>query len=199
MKIDFNVSLEDEMLILIEHGICVGKLAYAVAKELGLTEEECYELSIAGVVHDIGKLQLNRQIYNKKKELTKDERKYLRMHSSLSYNVLKEQDFSRFILDSILYHHENYDGTGYPNKLKGKEIPIGARILRVCDVYSALTMDRSYRKGFDKETAIRMMIDENKHFDLKVFIAFQNIVNAKEDKQISYTGYNLLSLIQAHA
>ena len=87
------------------------------------------------------------------------------------------------MLESILYHHENYDGTGYPSNLSGKEIPLGARILRVCDVYAALSSDRPYRKAFDITTVIDLMIDEIKNFDMEVFLAFQRVIHEVADRQ----------------
>ena len=97
------------------------------------------------------------------------------------YEELKDQGYSDFVLESILYHHENYDGSGYPSNLAGKEIPIGARILRVCDVFCALSQERSYRKAFDKHTVMELMIDEIKNFDLEVFLAFQRVVHTREN------------------
>ncbi len=102
------------------------------------------------------------------------------MHSSLGYEELKEQGYSDIVLQSILYHHENYDGSGYPSNLSGDSIPLGARILRVCDVYAALSSDRPYRKAFDVSTVIELMIDEIKNFDMEVFLAFQRVVHNNE-------------------
>ncbi|MDO4519497.1 MAG: HD domain-containing phosphohydrolase [Eubacteriales bacterium] len=173
--LDYNLESE------INHGIMVSNLAYKVSKELGLSEDQCYEMALAGMLHDIGKLRLNE--YNNKSRdndsLVIEELKYVRMHSKLGYEVLKEQNnYSDFVLESILYHHENFDGTGYPDNLFGKEIPLGARILRVCDVYAALRSDRPYRKAFDQDAALELMIDEVKNFDMEIFLAFQNVVNA---------------------
>ena len=96
------------------------------------------------------------------------------------YEELKEQGYSDIVLQSILYHHENYDGSGYPSNLSGDSIPLGARILRVCDVYAALSSDRPYRKAFDVSTVIELMIDEIKNFDMEVFLAFQRVVHNNE-------------------
>jgi HD-GYP domain-containing protein (c-di-GMP phosphodiesterase class II) len=101
------------------------------------------------------------------------------MHSSLGYEELKGQGYSDFVLESILYHHENYDGSGYPSNKSGEDIPIGARILRVCDVYAALSSDRPYRKAFDQDMVMELMIDEVKNFDMEVFLAFQKVVHNK--------------------
>jgi HD-GYP domain-containing protein (c-di-GMP phosphodiesterase class II) len=131
------------------------------------------------MLHDIGKLKLTGYINGHERDaLVIEELKYVRMHSTLGYEELKEQGgYSDFILQSILYHHENFDGSGYPTNKRGEEIPIGARILRVCDVYAALRSDRPYRKSFDMSTALELMIDEVKNFDMQVFLAFQRVVH----------------------
>ncbi len=163
----------------LRHGIAVSNLAYEVADRLGMPEDQRYELAVAGMVHDIGKLRLKGYIYGKLQDPMKvEELKYVRMHSQLGYEVLREQGcYSDFILESVLYHHENYDGSGYPGNLSGNAIPLGARILRVCDVYCALNSDRPYRKAFDSQTVMRMMIEEIKRFDLEIFLAFQRAVH----------------------
>ena len=170
--------LEFDLLAELNHGKDVSNLAYAVAKEMGLSEEICYELAIAGMLHDIGKLKLTGYIDGREDDsLVIEEIKFVRMHSKLGYEELKGQGYSDFVLESILYHHENYDGSGYPSNLEGKKIPVGARIIRVCDVFSALSSDRPYRKAFDMETVMELMIDEVKNFDMEVFLAFQKVVH----------------------
>lgn len=162
----------------IEHGIYVSNLAKCIGREMGLPDKMIYELAIAGVLHDIGKLRLSSYMYGKDEDrFVVEQLRYVRMHSKLSADILREQDYSEFIIESILYHHENYDGSGYPDNLEGEGIPLGARILRVCDVFIALTSDRPYRKAFDKDTAVTLMIDEVKNFDMKVFLAFLKVVH----------------------
>ena len=176
--LDLDLSSE------LNHGIIVSNLAYDVAKELGQNEEFCYQMAIAGILHDIGKLKLTGYIDGQEKDpLLIEELKYVRMHSALGYEELKNQGYSDIVLESILYHHENYDGTGYPSNLSGKEIPLGARILRVCDVYAALSSDSPYRKAFDITTVIDLMIDEIKNFDMEVFLAFQRVIHEVADRQ----------------
>ena len=170
--LDFDLSEE------LNHGIAVSNLAYAVAAELGQDEEFCYQMAIAGMLHDIGKLKRTGYINGQENDpLLIEELKYVRMHSSLGYEELKDQGYSELVLQSVLYHHENYDGSGYPSNLRGDSIPLGARILRVCDVYAALSSDRPYRKAFDVSTVIELMIDEIKNFDMEVFLAFQRVVH----------------------
>ena len=170
--LEFDLSAE------LHHGVVVSNLAYAVAEELGLPHDQCYQLAIAGMLHDIGKLKLTGYINGQENDpLLIEELKYVRMHSTLGYEELKDQDYSETVLQSILYHHENYDGSGYPSNLSGDSIPLGARILRVCDVYAALISDRPYRKAFDVSSVIELMIDEIKNFDMEVFLAFQRVVH----------------------
>ena len=173
--LEFDLSTE------LKHGIAVSNLAYAVAKEVGLPKDQCYQLAVAGVLHDIGKLKLRSYINGQENNpLVIEELKYVRMHSALGYEELKDQGYSDIVLQSILYHHENYDGSGYPSNLSENSIPLGARILRVCDVYAALSSDRPYRKAFDVSTVIELMIDEIKNFDMEVFLAFQRVVHNNE-------------------
>ena len=173
--LEFDLSAE------LNHGVVVSNLAYAVAAEMGRAEAFCYQMAIAGMLHDIGKLKLTGYINGQERDpLLIEELKYVRMHSSLGYEELKEQGYSDIVLQSILYHHENYDGSGYPSNLSGDSIPLGARILRVCDVYAALSSDRPYRKAFDVSTVIELMIDEIKNFDMEVFLAFQRVVHNNE-------------------
>lgn len=165
----------------IAHGIYVSNLAYGVAKELTLKQTECYNLATAGLLHDVGKLRLYAE-FNEQEEnkLTIEQLRHVRQHPQLGYKIAAQHQYCGFICNSILYHHENYDGSGYPYNLQGQEIPVGARIIRLCDTFAALTADRPYRKAFDKKTAIELMIEEAKDFDLKVFLAFQRMIHRKE-------------------
>ena len=139
----------------IKHGIQVSNLAYAVGMELGLPKGKCYDLAVAGLLHDIGKLRLTRYVSGEKNPL---------------------------VLEAIYYHHENYDGSGYPENLEGENIPLSSRILRVCDTYAALTEKRPYRDAFGCSQAVGMMIDEVKNFDMQVFLAFQRVVHNEEER-----------------
>jgi len=99
------------------------------------------------------------------------------MHSLLSYNIVKSRGYNERVCETILYHHENMDGSGYPENLTGEDIPEGSRIIRVCDVFAALTTDRPYRKSFTKDEALSLMIDEINSFDMRVFLAFEHVVH----------------------
>ena len=161
----------------INHGIQVSNLAYKTGRQMSLAEDVCYELAVAGMLHDVGKLRLSRYVSGDKNPLVIEEIKYVRRHTQLGYEALKNKGYSSFVLEAVYYHHENFDGSGYPENLRGEEIPLGSRILRVCDTYAALTEKRPYRDAFDSQTAVRMMIDEVKNFDMQIFLAFQRVVH----------------------
>ena len=171
--------LDYTLLEQLDHGLLVSHLASHLGRRLGCTDEEVQSLALAGILHDIGKIRLSRYVENGT-SMTVEEIKYVRMHSMFGSAILKRQGFSERIQEMVLYHHENYDGSGYPKNLQGEEIPLGARILRVCDVFAALLSDRPYRKGFDQQTAVSLMIEEVKNFDMRVFLAFQRMIHEEE-------------------
>jgi putative nucleotidyltransferase with HDIG domain len=162
----------------IKHGVLVANLTFALAKEYGMSDDEAYELKLAAMMHDIGKLKLSEYLYGRTNEsLPEEEKKYMSMHPKISYDVLKKYDYSDNIMNIVLSHHECYDGSGYPDGLAGEDIPVGARILKVTDEFAALISDRPYRKAFDIDTAVSIMIDEVKNVDMKVFILFQRLIH----------------------
>ncbi|MGN0356014.1 MAG: HD-GYP domain-containing protein [Muricoprocola sp.] len=177
-KKDYHL-IEDNLIKEVSHGINVSNLAYKVAKQLALPEDVCYNLAVAGMVHDVGKQEMIRNMNRKeeKETLRVEEMKYIRTHPALGYMILKDQGYPEELAKWVLYHHENYDGTGYPANKAGEDIPLGARILRVCDVYCALTTERTYRKAYSSDEALKLMIEEVKYFDIKVFLALMQVVN----------------------
>ncbi|SHO50707.1 HD-GYP domain-containing protein [Anaerocolumna xylanovorans] len=173
---ELSSILTDDMEEAIDHGILVSRLAYLLAEETGCDESFCYAMADAGLVHDIGKLRLGKYLYaSNRNTLIVEEMKYIRMHPDIGYDILKKYGYNEEILKAVLYHHENYDGSGYPNNLKGNQIPLGGRILRICDVYAALISDRRYRCSYHKEAAMQLMIEEVKNFDMKLFLNFLSI------------------------
>ncbi|WFR56174.1 HD domain-containing phosphohydrolase [Anaerocolumna sp. AGMB13025] len=182
---DKEAVLAGDLEEAIDHGILVSKLALLLSKELELDENFCYTMAKAGLVHDIGKLKLGQFLYKRSNNtLTVEEMKYIRMHPAIGYEILQSFDYEEVLLLSVYHHHENYDGTGYPGNLKEEDIPLGARILRICDVYAALISDRRYRVAFDKEMAIKLMIEEVKNFDMKIFLAFLRVVHSDQFNEV---------------
>lgn len=178
---DLETPIQDSLEGAVLHGIVVSNLAYFVAKEMELPEEQCYNLAIAGILHDIGKLKLRSYVYEEKEaKLNIDEMRYVRLHPTLGYAILKKYGYDEDVLVAVLYHHENADGSGYPNNLKNEDTPLSARILRVCDAFGSLISNRMYRSAFDIETALTIMIEEVKNFDMKVFLAFQKVTQSED-------------------
>ncbi len=185
---DVSLELNDELDFYrqdfedaIRHGMCVSRLSSAIARELGLLDEEIRTIAVAGMLHDIGKLKISPYVYGRTRKTMKiEDMLYVRLHAKLGSDIVREKGYGDDIGDIILYHHENYDGSGYPYCLSGEEIPLGSRIIRVSDVFIALISDRTYRKAFDAHTALSMVIDEVRHFDMQVFLAFQRIINTTD-------------------
>jgi len=120
----------------------VQKYSRAIAEAMHLTEEEIKAIAVVALLHDIGKLAVPEYILSKKGPLTPDEMRKMRMHPQLGADIISNIKFSYPVADSILAHHERFDGLGYPNGLSGKNIPLGARVLAVADVFDAYTSDR---------------------------------------------------------
>lgn len=179
-------EIENDLEDAIDHGAIVSRLAEMLAKEMGCNNEFCDEVNKAGKVHDIGKLKIGKYLYGRKQNSLKiEEMNYIRMHPTLGYYELKKfGGFSDFVLEAVYHHHENYDGSGYPDNLRKNDIPFAARILRVCDVYAALISERPYRAAFDSDTALELMIDEVKNFDMKIFLAFLNVVHSDKIEEV---------------
>lgn len=176
--LDGNI-LWDDLQSALDHGIIVSRLARMVAEELGEPEEFCYDMAQAGMLHDVGKMRLGQYLYGRKKDaLGIEEMRYVRMHPEFGRQILKNEGYNDMILEAVYHHHENYDGTGYPDNLKGGSIPYGARILRICDVFAALVSERPYRSAFPVDTAVELLIEEAKNFDMQIFLALQRVMHS---------------------
>jgi putative nucleotidyltransferase with HDIG domain len=172
--------LSESMTEQVKHGEQVSVLAYEVGRELGLDDRACRDLIIAGFFHDIGKTSLNAGKINDTTMLV-DEMNPIREHPRKGSEILRRHGYAEEICSAVLYHHENCDASGYPENLDRSRIPLGACILRVCDVFCALIQDRPYRKAFAPETALAMMIEEVEKYDIKVFLAFQRVLHRNPD------------------
>jgi putative nucleotidyltransferase with HDIG domain len=137
------------------HSETVTRYAVALAKRLKLSPEEIESIEVAAVLHDVGKIGVQKTILHKPGKLNGEEWEEIKRHPEFSYKILKEVNFPWNVKPIIYAHHERYDGKGYPAGLKGRKIPLGARILAVADTFAAMTSDRAYRKGLSKEVAIK--------------------------------------------
>ena len=136
------------------HQARVADLATAIAKQIGLPEEQVHGIHLAGTVHDLGKINVPAEILSKPGKITDIERSLIKIHPQAGYDILKGIDFPWPIAQMVLQHHERFDGSGYPQGLKGDQIIIEARILCVADVVEAMSSHRPYRPGLGIETAI---------------------------------------------
>ncbi|MCM8766165.1 MAG: HD-GYP domain-containing protein, partial [Candidatus Omnitrophica bacterium] len=132
---------------------------YAVetARALGLSQEEIEKISDAAMLHDLGKIGISEKVLLKKSKLNSRELAEIRRHPLIGADILRSIHFMKGILPFIIYHHERYDGEGYPFGIKGEDIPLGARIVAIADVYQALISDRPYRKAYTKKEAMQII------------------------------------------
>lgn len=152
-------------------------IAEKVARQLRLSEHTKDNIKHAAILHDLGKVGVGQEILLKKGELTPQEMKVMKEHPVIAAEILKYIKALKGALPAIKYHHEWYNGKGYPSGLKGDEIPIEARVVAIADVYQALTSDRPYRKAFDKKTALKIITEESgTHFDPNVVKSFLKVV-----------------------
>jgi len=143
--------------------------ALEVAKELGLSEAELKALQAASILHDIGKLAVPEYIISKPGRLTQAEFDKMKIHPVVGAQILAQVQFPYPVAPIVRSHHERWDGTGYPDGLRGEEIPIGARILSAVDCFDALASDRQYRRALPLEEAMRVVAsDSGKQFDPKI-------------------------------
>ncbi len=144
-----------------------------LADRLGVGEKEKRDIAFGALLHDVGKIAVSDQILLKPEELSETEWHAMHNHPAAGYRIMRRIGFLREAAEIVHSHHEHYDGTGYPRGLKGNEIPLGARIFMVADVYDALTTSRPYRTpmSYDESTAL-IREKSGSHFDPAVAEAF---------------------------
>lgn len=151
------------------HSAQVARYALAIAEEMGLPKEKIEEIHIAGILHDVGKIGITEQVLCKPGKLTDEEYAIMKEHPFHGERILEPIGFSEEIIKSIRHHHEWYDGRGYPDGLKRKEIPLGARILCVADTIEAMTSERYYRDILSLAKVIKELRDgSGSQFDPEV-------------------------------
>ncbi|MCG2704361.1 MAG: diguanylate cyclase [Candidatus Omnitrophica bacterium] len=167
------VTLEERDSYTREHSLNVLRYSAMVAKVMGLAENEIALIGNAAILHDLGKIVISDQILCKKDKLTEDEYALIKKHPLIAVRILKKSNYMKRELQIILYHHERYDGKGYPVGLKGKKIPLGARIIAVCDSYDAMRSARPYREALPINRVISELVDNaGSQFDPEVVDAF---------------------------
>jgi len=130
-----------------EHSWRVAELVTMIAQDMGLNDKLIEKFHQAAHLHDIGKIGVSDNILNKSGRLTEAEMRKMQKHPIIGYDILQKALRFKSISNIVLHHHERYDGFGYPKGLKGKDIPLGSRIIAVADAFDAITSDRSYRQA----------------------------------------------------
>ena len=149
-----------------EHSIRVALYSEEIARRMGKSEEEVKLIKYIALVHDCGKIGVPDAVLNKNGALNGGEKEIINSHTVLGGNVLHHFTAIEGIRDGALYHHERYDGTGYPQGLAGEKIPLCARIICIADAYDAMSSDRCYRRHLQKEVILEELIDNSgKQFD----------------------------------
>jgi HD-GYP domain-containing protein (c-di-GMP phosphodiesterase class II) len=150
----------------------LGESAVQFARHIGSSAEEAELLFIGARIHDIGKLSISEHILNKPTRLTAAEFAFVKQHAEIGTQLLAPLGLDSRIADIVYYHHENYDGSGYPRGLAGEGIPLFARMVRIWDSFDALVTDRPYHQGVSGDAALRTMQCESHCYDPNLLNAF---------------------------
>ena len=163
------------------HSDHVSELSAELAQRINMSVAELKVLQYAAALHDVGKLAINESVVNKPSLLTRAEFLMIQQHTVLGYNLIKPLNFDSMISAVILSHHENFDGSGYPEGLKGEMIPLTARLTRITDFYDALTSHRAYRARavYEPKEALDILQDNRHCFDPFLFDAFVDMMAQK--------------------
>jgi HD-GYP domain-containing protein (c-di-GMP phosphodiesterase class II) len=155
-----------------------------IAMALGLPPDEIENIRVASLLHDIGKIEISLSILHKTSKLTKEEFELIKRHPQIAADLIRPIQCLHDTIQLILYHHERWDGKGYPAGLKGEEIPIGARIIAIAEVYVALTSNLPWRKAYSKKEAMEIIKkDSGTQFDPKVVNALLKILKNEKNQR----------------
>jgi HD-GYP domain-containing protein (c-di-GMP phosphodiesterase class II) len=166
----------------------VTEMTIYLAREMGIREKEIVHIRRGALLHDMGKMGVPDSVLLKPGPLTEDEWKIMKQHPVFAYVMLYPIEYLRPTIDIPYYHHEKWDGTGYPKGLKGEEIPLSARIFAIVDVWDALRSDRPYRKAWPKEKVSKHILSQSgTHFDPSLVRVFLGAVDVMEERIVSYS------------
>ncbi|MFH1594581.1 MAG: PAS domain S-box protein [Candidatus Omnitrophota bacterium] len=154
------------------------RYATELAEIMRLSTEDVDRIKKASILHDLGKVGIRQSVLNKRSSLTAEEFEEIKRHPQIGVDIIRPIRYLHDVIPLILDHHERWDGKGYPNGLKGEDIPIGARIIAIADAYQALTSDRPYRKAFSKERAIEILKEESgTKYDPQIVDMFLKVIS----------------------
>jgi len=156
-----------------EHIIRIGVFSQKMTRDLGYNSKFHYEIGLFAPLHDIGKVGIPDSILKAPRKLTIEEFEIMKKHVDIGYGILKQITGMQMAANIAYYHHEKYDGSGYPNGLIGEDIPVEARIVALVDVYDALRTNRRYKKAWSHKDTIELLREQkSKHFDPKIVDCF---------------------------
>src|SRR6266478_2804359 len=171
--LSFANSIQERDIVTYDHSRRVATYVQRLARYLGWSRRDARDLALAALVHDLGKTWIANDILLKSAALSPEERRTMERHPVIGARILIGCDVHPFYVGTVLYHHEAWDGHGYPTGLKGEEIPLSARILTVADVYGVLTSQRPYKVALTEEAAReRLLLGSGRSFDPMVVRAF---------------------------
>jgi putative nucleotidyltransferase with HDIG domain len=166
-------SIQERDIVTYEHSCRVASYVQRLARYLGWNRSDTRDLALAALVHDLGKTWITNDILNKSAALSIEERRKMERHPVIGATILIGYEISSFYVEAVLYHHEAWDGHGYPAGLHGENIPLSARLLTIADVYDVLTSQRPYKEPLSKEAAReRMLQGSATSFDPEILRAF---------------------------
>lgn len=182
----FAKSIQERDIITYEHSRRVATYAQRLARHLGWSRRDARDLALAALVHDLGKTWIANDILNKSAALSEEERRKMERHPVIGARILIGCDVHPFYVETVLYHHEAWNGRGYPVGLQKEEIPLSARILSVADVYDVLTSQRPYKAPLTKEAARdRLLQGSGTSFDPMVVQAFVHLLETTPNFTLS--------------
>jgi putative nucleotidyltransferase with HDIG domain len=177
--LSFANSIQERDIVTYDHSRRVATYAQRLARYLGWSRRDARDLALAALVHDLGKTWIANDILLKSEALSEEERRTMERHPVIGARILIGCDVHPFYVETVLYHHEAWDGRGYPTGMKGEEIPLSARILTVADVYDVLTSQRPYKAALSKDAAReRLLLGSSASFDPMIVRAFLNLLDA---------------------
>jgi putative nucleotidyltransferase with HDIG domain len=177
--LSFAKSIQERDIVTYEHSRRVATYAQRLARCLGWSRQDARDLALAALVHDLGKTWITNDILNKSAALSEEERRTMERHVTIGARILIGCDVHPFYVETVLYHHEAWDGHGYPVGLRGDEIPLSARILSVADVYDVLTSQRPYKAPLKLEAAReRIVLSSGTSFDPAIVAAFVRLLDS---------------------
>ncbi len=180
--LSFAQSIRERDIVTYEHSRRVATYAQRLARYLGWGRRDARDLALAALVHDLGKTWITNDILLKSAALSDEERRKMERHPVIGARMLIGCDVHPFYVETVLYHHEAWDGHGYPTGLKGEEIPISARILTVADVFDVLTSQRPYKAPLSLDAAReRMVLGSMASFDPQIVRAFLQLLDIQSN------------------